>query len=59
VIAQITFQLGLRVQGRVPTALFNRAVLAFLGLVSVAMLLRALSGVAPHDRGLPTRALGR
>jgi uncharacterized protein len=44
VIAQVTFQLGLRVQDRIPAALFNRAVLAFLGLVSVAMLVRAVWG---------------
>jgi uncharacterized membrane protein YfcA len=41
-VALVTFRLGLWAQDRVPTAVFNRAVLAFLGIVSVAMLIRAL-----------------
>jgi uncharacterized membrane protein YfcA len=42
VVALVTFRLGLWAQDRVPTAVFNRAVLAFLAFVSVAMLFRAL-----------------
>jgi uncharacterized protein len=41
VIALATFRLGLWAQDRVPVAAFNRAVLLFLGAVSIVMLLRA------------------
>ncbi len=42
VLALAAFRVGLWAQDRVPAATFNRAVLAFLGFVSVAMLVRAL-----------------
>lgn len=43
-VALVAFRLGLWAQDRVPAETFNRAVLGFLGLVSLAMLARALSG---------------
>ncbi|MBI3455449.1 MAG: sulfite exporter TauE/SafE family protein [Candidatus Rokubacteria bacterium] len=43
-VALVAFRLGLWAQDRVPAEVFNRAVLGFLGLVSLAMLARALSG---------------
>lgn len=43
-VALVAFRLGLWAQDRVPAEIFNRAVLGFLGLVSLAMLARALSG---------------
>lgn len=39
-----SFRLGLWAQDRVPAAVFNRAVLAFLAVVSVAMLVRGVWG---------------
>ncbi len=42
VVALAAFTVGLRVQDRVLSETFNRAVLGFLALVSVAMLARAL-----------------
>jgi uncharacterized protein len=42
VVSLGAFQLGLRAQDRVPQATFNRAVLALLALVAVAMLARGL-----------------
>jgi uncharacterized membrane protein YfcA len=41
-VALVTFRLGLWAQDRVPSEVFNRAVLAFLGLVALAMLARVL-----------------
>jgi uncharacterized membrane protein YfcA len=41
-VSLVAFRLGLWAQDRVPAELFRRAVLAFLGLIGVAMLLRAL-----------------
>jgi uncharacterized membrane protein YfcA len=40
--ALVTFRAGLWAQDRVPTAVFNRAVLGFLACVSAVMLVRAL-----------------
>jgi uncharacterized membrane protein YfcA len=40
--ALVVFRLGLLVQDRVPAETFNRAVLVFLGVLSTAMLVRAL-----------------
>jgi uncharacterized membrane protein YfcA len=42
VVSLAAFRLGLWAQDRVPAEVFRRAVLAFLGVLSVAMLLRAL-----------------
>jgi uncharacterized membrane protein YfcA len=41
-VSLVAFRLGLWAQDRVPAELFRRAVLAFLGVIGVAMLLRAL-----------------
>jgi uncharacterized membrane protein YfcA len=41
VVSLVAFRLGLWAQDRVPAEVFSRAVLAFLGVLSVAMLLRA------------------
>jgi hypothetical protein len=41
-VSLVAFRLGLWAQDRVPAEVFRRAVLAFLGVLSVAMLLRAL-----------------
>jgi uncharacterized membrane protein YfcA len=42
VVGLVAFRVGLWAQDRVPQAAFNRAVLVFLALVSVALLVRAL-----------------
>jgi uncharacterized membrane protein YfcA len=42
VVSLVAFRLGQWAQDRVPAEVFRRAVLAFLGVLSVAMLLRAL-----------------
>jgi uncharacterized membrane protein YfcA len=42
VVSLLAFRLGLWAQDRVPAAVFSRAVLVFLGVIAVAMLLRAL-----------------
>jgi hypothetical protein len=42
VVSLVAFRLGLWAQDRVPAEVFQRAVLSFLGVLSVAMLLRAL-----------------
>jgi uncharacterized membrane protein YfcA len=42
VVSLVAFRLGLWAQDRVPAEMFQRAVLSFLGVLSVAMLLRAL-----------------
>jgi hypothetical protein len=41
-VSLVAFRLGLGAQDRVPGEMFGRAVLAFLGVLSVAMLVRAL-----------------
>ena len=42
VVSLVAFRLGQWAQDRVPAEVFRRAVLAFLGIISVTMLLRAL-----------------
>jgi uncharacterized membrane protein YfcA len=42
VVSLVAFRLGQWMQDRVPAEVFRRAVLAFLGVISVTMLLRAL-----------------